>query len=320
MNVRKTLAVAGIAMLAALISLPQAAPAAQEVVQDEGAFYRAFHEASQAGDTAKAIDAAKAYLEKYPSGQYAEVIKKWLAPAELDLAVKERRTADMITLGRGLLANNPEPLTLLYMLAFNIRRNELVAQPQNLQNVETAAEFAKQASTLIEAGNTPAGVQAFDKQAALGWLTQILAIAEQKNGSVDSAIALYEKSAALSPNDTSLVGRNLLSIFMLRQPQYTSAAKAYKAALEATGEPKPDPQPLRDSFNATADTLIDISARFTAFAKVKNLPPSAIRDRVDQTLKAAYGSRFPDDSAQAGLAKILQEKEAALGGAAAPTN
>ena len=63
------LALAGTLLLAALLSLQGTAPAAaQEVVQDEGAFYRAFHEASQAGDTARAIDAAKAYLEKYPSG------------------------------------------------------------------------------------------------------------------------------------------------------------------------------------------------------------------------------------------------------------
>jgi hypothetical protein len=52
---RKTLApaAAGTMLLAAAVALALPAPAAaQEVVQDEGAFYRAWHDASQAGDLA----------------------------------------------------------------------------------------------------------------------------------------------------------------------------------------------------------------------------------------------------------------------------
>jgi hypothetical protein len=76
---RKTLAAtaAGLVLLAALALAPAAPVAAQEVVQDEGAAYRAWHDASQAGDNAKAMTAAKEYLEKYPTGQYADFIKKW---------------------------------------------------------------------------------------------------------------------------------------------------------------------------------------------------------------------------------------------------
>src|SRR5512138_1284621 len=63
---------------AALLVLPAAPAAAQEVVQDEGSAYRAWHDASQAGDNAKALAAAKEYVAKYPSGQYADFVKKWM--------------------------------------------------------------------------------------------------------------------------------------------------------------------------------------------------------------------------------------------------
>ena len=96
MNLRKTLAaIAGTSLLAATLALSPPPPAAaQEVVQDEGAAYRAFHEASQAGDTAKAIEAAKAYLEKYPSGQYADFITKWHDTAQMTRSTpRSRRSA-----------------------------------------------------------------------------------------------------------------------------------------------------------------------------------------------------------------------------------
>ena len=41
--------------------------------------------------------------------------------------------------------------------------------------------------------------------------------------------------------------------------------------------------------------------------------PAATRDRVNQALETIYKTRFPEDTALAGLQKILQEKEAALG-------
>ena len=134
MFLRKTLAptAVGILLLAALAVLPAAPVAAQEVVQDEGAAYRAWHDASQAGDNAKAMAAANAYLEKYPTGQYADFIKKWLGTAQmtaLDAAIKEKRTADMVAVGREILAGDPENLNVLYALAFNVRRNELLAAP-----------------------------------------------------------------------------------------------------------------------------------------------------------------------------------------------
>jgi hypothetical protein len=313
---RKTLApaAAGALLLAVAFALAIPTPvAAQEVVQDEGAFYRAWHEASQAADTVKAIAAAKAYLEKYPTGQYADFIKKWLGPAQmaaLDAAIKEKRTADMIGVGREILAGDPENLNVLYALAFNIRRNELLAAPASFANAAAAVEFSKKAISLVESGKTLVGVQSFDKNATLAWLTQILAVNEGKNGSPAEAIKLYEKSTALAPGDPAIAARNYLAIVALRQAKYGELAKAYNALPEAdraAAEPTAEVKAAKDALNVEADALIDAAATFVAFGKAKNLPAATV-DRVNQMLQTVYKGRFPEDATLEGLTKILTAK------------
>ena len=311
-------AAGSLALGAASVFVLQAAPAAaQDVVQDEGSAYRAWHDASQAGDHAKALAAAKEYLAKYPTGQYADFIKKWMGTAQmgaLDAAIKEKRTADMVAAGQQILAADPENLNVLYALAFNIRRNELLASPANYQNAPAAVEFATKAVALIESGKTLTGVQSFDKNATLAWLTQILALNAQKSGNVEQAVQLFEKSTGYAPQDPQIAGRNLLAEIALHQAGYVEAAKAFNALPDAdrAAADKPEVKAAREKLNAEADHVIDVGARFVALAKVKGLP-AATRDRVNQTLETIYKTRFPEDTALAGLQKVLQEKEAALG-------
>jgi tetratricopeptide (TPR) repeat protein len=310
---RKTV-VAVALVAAATLALAPAAPAVeQDVVQDEGAAYRAWHDASQAGDNAKAMAAAKTYLEQYPTGQYADFIKKWSGTAQmtaLDAAIKEKRTADMITVGREILAADPENLNVLYALAFNIRRNEFFATPPNFTNAPAAVELTRKAIALVESGKTLTGVQNFDKNATLAWMTQILAVNEGKNGSAEEAIKLYTKSTALAPEDPSVAARNLLAVVSLRQSKYGELAKAYNALPEAdrgAAEPRPEVKAAKDSLNAEADGLIDAAAGFVAFGRTKNLPAATV-DRVNQLLETVYKSRFPEDAALEGLKKILAGK------------
>jgi len=311
-NLRTTLALARLALLAALLSFPATPAAAQEVAQDEGALYVAFLGASQAGDTARALTAAKVYLEAHPSGQYADFIKKWQDTARmtlLDSAIKEKRTGDMIAIGKEVLAADPENLNVLYALAFNIRRNELLAQPPTYPNAAAAVEFAKRGISLVEAGKTLTGVQNFDKGATLAWMTQILAINEGKNGSAADAIKLYEKSIALAPLDPT-AARNLLAIVTLRQGKYGELAKAYNAlpdADRAAAEPSVEVKAAKDALNLEADALIDAAAGFVAFGRAKGLPPATV-DRVNQLLETVYKGRFPGDASLDGLKKILADK------------
>jgi tetratricopeptide (TPR) repeat protein len=310
---RNVIRLAGGTLLAALFILSGPARlAAQEPVQDEGAAYRAFHEASQAGDNAKASAAAKAYLEKYPTGQYADAIKKWqdgARLAQLDAAIKDKRTADMLAIGKEILAADPENLNVIYALAFNIRRNELLASPPVYTNAATAVELATKGISLVEGGKTLTGVPNFDKDATLAWMTQILAIDASRSGKAPDAIKLYEKSSSLAPNDP-LVARNLLGVFSLRQGKYAEAAKAYNALPEAdraAAEPTAEVKAAKEALNQEADALIDAAAGFVAYGRSKGLPPATV-DRVNQVLETVYKGRFPEDASLEGLKKILAAK------------
>jgi hypothetical protein len=228
----------------------------------------------------------------------------------LDAAIKQKRTADLIKVGREILAGDPQNLNVLYALAFNIRRNELLVSPPNFANAPAAAGFAKKAISLVESGKTLVGVQSFDKNATLAWLYQTLAVIEGHGGSPVEAAKLYEKSSSLAPDDVAIKGRNLLNMISMEQSSYSDAAKAYNALPEA-GRTAPEPpdavKAARETLNAQADRLIDTSAAFVAFAKAKNLPAATV-DRVNQTLEAIYKGRFPEDATLDGLKKILADK------------
>jgi tetratricopeptide (TPR) repeat protein len=317
-TLRNTLRLAGGALLAAIFLLGPSlsgsmTAAAQDAAPDEAAAYRAFHEASQGTDTAAALAAAKAYLDKFPSGQYADAIKKWQDQArltQLDAAIKDKRTADMLAIGKEILAADPENLTVIYALAFNIRRNELLASPPVYTNADTAGELATKGIALVEGGKTLSGVASFDKSATLGWMTQVLAINAGKAGDAAEAIKLYEKSTAFAPGDPQLVGRNLFSVVTLRQSRYGEVAKAFNALPDAdktAAEPKPEVKAAKDALNNEADALIDAAAGFVAFGRSKGLPPTTV-DRVNQLLETVYKNRFPEDATLDGLKKILAAK------------
>ena len=186
MSLRKTLAptAAGMLLFAATLTLAPPAPlAAQEVVQDEGAVYRAWHEASQAGDNAKAMAAAKAYLEKYPKGQYADFIQKWYGTAQmtaLDAAIKEKRTADMIAVGRDILAADPENLNVLYALASRSAAR-CSSRPPTSRTPRPPSSW-QEGDRHGRVGQDADRCPTFDKNGTLAWLTQMLAVNEGKPG------------------------------------------------------------------------------------------------------------------------------------------
>jgi hypothetical protein len=312
---RKTLAptAAGVVLLAVAFALAPVAPAAaQEVVQDEGQAYRAWHEASQAADNAKALAAAKAYIAQYPTGQYGDFLKKWLGTAQmtaLDAAIKEKRTADMIAVGREILAADPENLNVVYAMASQVRV-EMLGRPPVFDNAAAGVEFAQKGIAMVEGGKTLAGVATFDKNATLAWMTQVLALSAQKNGNNPEAIGLFDKSTAYAPADPAIAGQNLLRVVALRNASYAEAAKAYNALPEAdraAAEPPPAAKAAKDALNAQADGLINSAASFVALGRSKNLPAATV-DRVNQALEAAYKVRFPEDATLDGLKKILADK------------
>jgi hypothetical protein len=318
-SLRSILALSARLALAGAVLLSIAPPTvrAQDVSPEEATAYATWQAASTAGDVAKATEIAQGYLKQFPTGQYADYLKKWLGQgqlAALDAAIKEKRTADAIKAGNDILANDPENLNVVFALAAAVR-GEMLARPPVYTNGPAGVELAKKGIALVESGKTLAGVASFDKNATLAWMTQMIAMNEQKAGNGDKAIELFEKSTAYAPRDKAIAAPNLYSTLALHQAGYAEAAKAYNAIPDAersAAEPSPAAKAARDKVNEEADRVIDVAARFIAFGKANGLPAATL-DRVNQTLEAAYKARFPEDAALAGLQKILQEKAAAVG-------
>jgi tetratricopeptide (TPR) repeat protein len=314
-SLRKSLAkLAGLAVVVGLVALSANPVLAQDQEQEEALAYHAWFAANQAQDNAKAVEAAEAYLAKFPEGQYAEFLTKWLAPAKLSKlndAIKAGDVDQMLEVGNAILASDPENLNVLYALAFQIRRQELLASPRSYAHAAEVADLSQKAIDLVEAGKTLAGVESFDKNATLAWLYQNLAFVESKDAMTDKAIELYEKSTSLAPQDPAIAGRNLGALIAEHQKAYTDAATAFNALpaeARSAAEPSAEVTAARDALNTEADGLIDVTARFVALAEVKNLP-QATRDRVYGVLESAYKARNPDDPDAAGLQAVIDSKK-----------
>jgi tetratricopeptide (TPR) repeat protein len=315
-SLRKSLTtLVGLTLTAAVLALAPVAPAAaQDDDQEEALAYHAWFAANQQQDNAKAVEAAEAYIEKFPNGEYTEFLSKWLAPARmaaLNEAIKAGQVDQMLAVGNRILAKEPENLNVVYALAFQLRRRELLAKPRSYAHAADAVRLSQKAISLVESGQTLAGVQNFNKNATLAWLYQNLAIVEGRKGASNKAIELYEKSTSLAPQDPAIAGRNLLEVLSWRQASYTKAANAYNALPEETrnaAEPSPEVTAARAKVSAEADTLIDVAARFVALAEVKGLP-QATRDKVFGVLESVYKARNPDDAEAAGLQALIDAKK-----------
>jgi hypothetical protein len=299
------------AALAACLSY--ASPgAAQEATAEETVAYQTWYGANAQSMQDKAIEAAQAYLEKFPKGQYAAYLKNWLVGPKLQAftaAAQAKNTDEMIKVGRDILKQDPENLSVHYSIVFNLRRIELAASPANLAHAKEASEFSASAIKLIEGGKVIEGGK-FNKDATLAVLYQVQALlaAEAKNSA--DAIALYSKSSASDPGNVGVVAYNLLALASLHKAPYDAAVGTYRAFPEADRQasvPSPEVKAALDAVYAKADPLIDSWARFVALARARNVAAET-REQVLSSLKTVYGTRYAGDAS--GLEPLLQKLQA----------
>jgi len=285
---------------AALAAVLAAVPVpGQEASIDEVTSYHAWLAANEAKETAKAVESARAYLEKFPTGQYADYLTKWLAAtqwSQFNEAIKKKDMAEMVRIGQGRLKQDPKDLSYLYWMALNLRQNQLLSSTPSTHAKE-AADFSRRAIELIGAGGRPEGVDAakWDKDANLAWLHQNLALVAAKGGNTAEALKEYEVSTGLAPKDAAIVARNSLGCGSLEKSLYDAAVQKYQALPEPerTGEsPTPAAQAAIDEANRHADAAIECWARFlgaTAGSTAQDL-----RTRIETALAALYQYRHPD--------------------------
>jgi tetratricopeptide (TPR) repeat protein len=281
---------------------------AQDAAKEEAAIYKAFFDANNAKDHATALGHAKEYLKKFPTGTYATYLKGWIVQnrsAQFNEAMKTKNTAEMIRLGKEQLAEDPENLDYLYLLAVNIRTNEVFASPPNYANAADLSDFSQRAIKLIEGGKVPVVVpkENWKQGPILGMLYHNLALVETKNKNIDKAIEHYKKASSLDAANPAYY----LAVGALHQEKYQTAVQKYQAIPEAdrqAAEPKPEVKAALDEANSYADLVIDNWARFMALT-VTSEPYRNTRAQVEKVLVDLYKYRHPDDAD--GLQKLIEQ-------------
>jgi tetratricopeptide (TPR) repeat protein len=295
-----------VAMLALAAPVVMAgSPVVQDAAKEEADAYKAWYEANAAKDIPKALGFAKTYLEKFPSGQYANYLKTWVRPHLFNEAITTKNTNEMIRIGKEVLAADPDNLDYLYLMAVTIRTNELSASPPNYSHAAEAAEFSQRAIKLIEGGKVPVVVpkENWKQGPILGMLYQSIGLVESKNKNTDKAVELYKKAATLDPSNPSYY----LGLGSLYQEKYLAAVQKHQAFPQAdreAAEPKPEVKAALDEANSSADMVIENWARFMALTAGSE-PWKATRDQVNGVLTKLYEYRHPGDTE--GLQKLIEQ-------------
>ena len=300
-------------------------PVAQDPTPEEAAAYKLWFDANGAKDYPKAMELAKAYLEKFPSGKYADYLKnKWipsLNPFFFNKAVESKSVPEIIRIGKEVLAKDPDNLDYLSALVVQIRTLELFANPPNFAHAAEAAEFAERAIKLIEAGKTPTGADPakFNKNVTLAYLHQTLAVIYDHDKNLDKALAEYEKAAALEPSNAAFFfhcGRIHNDRYAAAAQKYDAAQKKADAIPEAdrkAADPKPEVKAALEEaksalaeVNGQADAVINCWARFLGLTVEKN-PWGPTRAQIEKAFTDLYKYRH-NDSIE-GMQKLIDDNK-----------
>lgn len=286
-------------------------PATQDAKAEEAAAYKAWYDANAAKDYPKAMELAKAYVEKYPAGQNVDYLKtKWIPSTRailFNLAISQKNMADMIRIGREVLADSPDNLDYLIAMSIQIRTNELFGTPPNFSHAADAAEFTERAMKLIDSGKTPTPNpnSPFDKNKTLAFFHQTLAVIEDHNKSVDKALEHYQHAAALDP----MSALYFFHTGRLNQEKYLGAAKKYQEMPEADREanpPKPEVKAALDEVSKYADGVINAWVRYLGLTADKPTTGDT-RSKVEGVVTELY--KFRNNNSTDGLAKLIEQNK-----------
>jgi len=294
----------------------------QDPTPEEAAAYKAWFDANGAKDYPKAIELAKAYLEKFPNGKYAPYLKdKWLPGMQsfqFNEAVKQKNVSEIIRIGKEVLARDADNLDYLSALVVQIRTLELFATPPNFAHSADAAGFAERAIRLIEAGKKPTGADPnFNPKVTLAYLHQTLAVINEHDKNTDKALAEYDKAAELDPSNATFFfhcGRIHNDKYAAAAQKYDAAQKKADAIPEAdrkAADPKPEVKATLEEAKSTlvevngqADAVINCWARFLGLT-VKNNPWGATRAQIEKAFTDLYKYRHNDSTD--GMQKLIDD-------------
>ncbi|HEU4387704.1 MAG TPA: hypothetical protein VFV34_07905 [Blastocatellia bacterium] len=298
-------------LVTAMAAKPAAMKSQEEPSKEEADAYKAWFDANAAKDVPKAMELAKAYLQKYPNGKYAKYLKETFIPRTrgglFNAAMNSKNTGEMIRICNEALADDPDNLDYLYLMAYTLRTNELFASPPNFSHGSEAATFSERAIKLIEGGKVPNVVpkDKWNKNTTLSWLYQNLAVVDagaKKDN--DKALTHFAKASELDPTEPY----NFLAVGSIYQGRYLEATKKFQALPEDQRN-APDPKPaqvqaLLDGVNKAADDVINTFARFLAVT-TNNASYAQQRSSVEKVVTELYKYRHPESPD--GLQKLIEQ-------------
>ncbi len=283
----------------------------QDKQKEEYAVYKNWYDANAAKDFPKAMGFAKEYLEKFPQGQYADYLKKWIPQARIFLfneAIKSKNTEAMLSIAKEAIGQDSNDLFYLYWTAANLRQNELSASSPNYQHADLIADYAQRAIPLIEADNIPTGVDKakWNKKEVLGYLYETQALIAEHNKDTDKAIEYYGKAQMSEPSKPSYS----FNCGRLHQEKYLAAVQKYQGMPEEDrnapeAEMKPEVKAALENVNKQADGVINCWARFLAQTAEKNPYGPETRSKVEKALTDLYEYRHPGQPE--GLQKLIEQ-------------
>src|SRR5262249_45785369 len=244
--------------------IPTSDPTPQEAKDDKKkeetdaytAWYNATRETNK--DWAKIMELGKAYLQKYPQGDYVKYIKPSISQARTQMltkAAQDKNIAEIIRLGKEAAVEDPSSEVDYYtFIVGQIGTLELFAQPANFAHAADATDLANKSIALIEGGKLPKGA---NKNVLLAYLNSVDAVIEKNNKNTDKAIEYYSKAANYDPSNPQYS----LQCGSLHQQKYAAAATKFQAIPEADREAEPDKmkpevKAVLDEVNKEADAVI----------------------------------------------------------------
>ena len=288
--------------------------AAQDPAKEEYDAYTAWYTAYKAQDTAKSLELGKAFVEKFPNSKYTDFIKKdnvRVRGVLFNKSVQEKNMAEMIRIGKEVLATDPDNLDYLTAMAVQLSTNELYAPTPNYAHAAEASEFTEHAIRLIESGKTPSGdASKFDKNKTLAYFHRTLASLEDHNKNTDKALDHYMEAAKLEPMNANYY----FNCGRLHHMKYIAAAKKYSDLPQADrdaapAEMKPEVKATLDEVNKEADAVINCWVRFMGLTATEMKGWETSRPQVEKVVTELYKYRH-NDSAE-GLQKLIDQNKGA---------
>lgn len=294
---------------------------AQDPTPEEAAAYKAWFDANGLKDYPKAMELAKAYLDKFPTGKYAGYLKdKWIPQMRayfIKQAADAKNIPEVIRIGKEILAADPDNLDYLSFLVVQIRSDELFATPPNYAHSGDAADFAARVIRLVEAGKTAGDPTKFNPKITLAYMHQTLAVIYDHDKNVDKALAEYEKAGVLEPTQEAYFfqcGRIHNDKYAAAAAKYDAAQKKVDALPEAdrkAADPKPEVKAALDEskealaeVNTQADAVITCWARFLGLTATNN-KWGETRAKIQVAFTELY--KFRHNGSTEGMDKLIDQ-------------